>query len=247
MLGRVGDDEIGERIRADLAARGIEVGGLLTTAGAQTGRATIAVDPNGENLIIVDSGANHRLSADDVTTAAVREADVVLVQLEIPVEAVAAAVEAAGGLVVLNPAPPIALAADVLERVDVLVPNMSELGFLAGRETPRDRTEAMQLAESLGRRSDVVVTMGALGALVVPRVGEVTHVEAPVTEAVDTTGAGDCFCGALAVGLAEGRDLVACVRFAVFAASLSTRAPGARGGLPTRELVEAGSLSRSLT
>lgn len=127
------------------------------------------------------------------------------------------------------------------------MPNMSELGFLAARETPRDRAEATRLAESLGRRSDVVVTMGALGALVVPREGEVTHVEAPVTEAVDTTGAGDCFCGALAVGLAEGRDLVACVRFAVVAAALSTTARGARAGLPTRELVDAGLLSRSLT
>jgi ribokinase len=243
MVGRVGDDEIGERIRADLAARGIEVGDLLTTAGARTGRATIVVDPQGENLIIVDSGANLRLSVEDVTTAAVRDADVVLVQLEIPVEAAAAAIATAGGLVVLNPAPPIALASTVLDDVDVLVPNMSELGFLAGQATPRDVAEATQLAGSLGRQFDIVVTMGALGALVVPRKGEVTHVQAPPTDVVDTTGAGDCFCGALAVSLAEGRDLVACARFAVIAAALSTTAPGARSGLPTREVVDAGSMS----
>jgi ribokinase len=82
--------------------------------------------------------------------------------------------------------------------------------------------------------------MGPLGALVIPRgPGEITHVEAPVIEVVDTTGAGDCFCGALAVRLAEGRDLMASVQFAVVAAALSTAAPGARGGLPSRELVNA--------
>jgi ribokinase len=123
------------------------------------------------------------------------------------------------------------------------VPNMGELGFLAGGETPRDRDEAAQLAEGLGRRFDVVVTMGALGALVVPRQGEVTHIQAPLTDVVDTTGAGDCFCGALAVGLAEGRDLVASARFAVVAAALSTTARGARGGLPPRELVDAGAMT----
>jgi ribokinase len=238
MVGRVGDDEIGEQIHADLVARGIQVGDLFTTAHAHTGRATIVVDPDGENLIIVDPGANSLLSAEDASTATVRDADVVLVQFEIPVEAAAAAVATARGLVVLNPAPPVALAPSVLERVDVLVPNMSELGFLAGHETPRDVAEVTQLAEILGRRCDVVVTMGALGALVVPRAGEATHIQAPVVDVVDTTGAGDCFCGALAVGLAGGGDLVACTRFAVVAAALSTTAAGARGNLPSRELVD---------
>jgi ribokinase len=242
MVGRVGDDDIGELVRADLVARGVHVDDLLTTAAAQTGRATIVVDPEGENLIIVDPGANHRVSVDDVTTATVRDADVVLVQFEIPIEAASAAIVAARGLVVLNPAPPAALAPSVLEHVDVLVPNMSELGFLAGRETPRDLAEVTQLAESLGRRFDLVVTMGSLGALVVSRRGEITHIPAAAVDVVDTTGAGDCFCGALAVGLAEGRDLVACARFAAVAAALSTTAPGARGGLPNREAVDAGSL-----
>lgn len=246
MVGRVGDDDVGEHMRADLAARGVQVGNVLTTPGAQTGRATIAVDPHGENLIIVDPGANHRLSADDVGTPAVRDAAVLLVQLEIPLDAAAAAITTARGLVVLNPAPPAPLLPGVLEHVDVLVPNMSELGFLTGQATPRDRTEAGQLAESLGRRFDVVVTMGSLGALVVPRAGEHTHIKAPAVDVVDTTGAGDCFCGALAVGLAEGRELVAAAQLAVVAAALSTTAPGARDGLPTRERVDAQLLSADL-
>jgi ribokinase len=242
MVGRVGEDEVGARIREDLATRGVDVGGLLTTPGAMTGRATIAVDPGGENLIVVDPGANHRLVAEDVTTPSVAHADVVLVQLEIPIEAASAAIRAARGLVVLNPAPPELLEPGVLELVDVLVPNMSELGVLTGGPTPNDPAEARHLAESLGRRFDVVVTMGSSGALVVPRSsGEVVHVEAPVVDVVDTTGAGDCFCGALAVALGERRGLVESVKFAVVAASLSTVTAGARGGLPTRERVEAGS------
>jgi ribokinase len=247
MVGRVGDDEVGERTRADLAVRGVQIDGVLTTPGAQTGRATIAVDPHGENLIIVDPGANQRLSADDVGAPAVRDAAVLLVQLEIPLDVAAAAAAAAGGLVVLNPAPPAALPQSLLDHVDVLVPNMSELGFLTSQPTPRDRVQAGQLAESLGRRFDVVVTMGSLGALVVPRVGEHTHVAAPVVDVVDTTGAGDCFCGALAVGLAEGRDLVAAAQLAVVAAALSTTAPGARDGLPARTEVDAQLLSAKLS
>jgi ribokinase len=239
MVGRVGDDDVGERTRADLAARGVQIDGVLTTPGAQTGRATIAVDPHGENLIIVDPGANHRLSADDVGAPAVRDAAVLLVQLEIPLDVAAAAVMTARGLVVLNPAPPAVLPQSLLDHVDVLVPNMSELGLLTDQPAPRDRVQAGQLAESLGRRFDVVVTMGALGVLVVPRVGEHTHLPAPAVDVVDTTGAGDCFCGALAVGLAEGKDLVAAAQLAVVAAALSTTAPGARDGLPSRMEVDA--------
>jgi ribokinase len=239
MVGRIGSDDVGQHMRADLAARGVQVGGVLTTPRAQTGRATIAVDRHGENLIIVDPGANHRLSADDVGIPAVRDAAVLLVQLEIPFDVAAAAITTARGLVVLNPAPPAPLPPGVLEHIDVLVPNMSELGLLADQPTPGNPTQAGQLAESLGRRFDVVVTMGSLGALVVPRAGEHTHIEAPVVDVVDTTGAGDCFCGALAVGLAEGLDLVAAAQLAVVAAALSTTAPGARDGLPTRERVDA--------
>ena len=243
MVGRVGEDDLGERIREDLAVRGVQVDDVLVTPGAQTGRATIAVDPVGENLIIVDPGANHRLLVEDVTISSVRDADVVLVQFEIPVEAASAAIATARGLVVLNPAPPLQLERSILSKVDVLVPNMSELGVLAGGETPSDLREVRQLAQSRGREYDVVVTMGSRGALVVPRrSGEVVHIEAPVVDVVDTTGAGDCFCGALAVALGEQRDLVACATFAVNAASLSTTTPGARDGLPDRERVDAGSV-----
>jgi ribokinase len=239
MVGRVGDDEVGEQIRSDLLARGVDVSDVLTTPAAHTGRATIAVDPSGENLIIVDPGANHALTVADVRIPAVRDADVLLVQLEIPPETAAAAIATAQGLVILNPAPPTVLLKETLANIDVLVPNMSELGILAGAQTPRDVGEAAQVADSLGRVFDVVVTMGSSGALVVPREGEHTHVEAPSVDVSDTTGAGDCFCGVLAVALAEGRDLLASTRLAVIASALSTTAPGARAGLPNRELVEA--------
>jgi ribokinase len=211
----------------------VDVGGVLTTPGEPTGTATIPVeDGTGENLIVVVPGANAALTATDVAVDAVRGADVVLIQLEVPLDAVTAAAAAAGGLVVLTPAPPRPLPAALLSRVDVLVPNEHELLALAG--APPGQREPAELAD-LARAvtaADVVVTLGARGALVVPRAGGVLLQPPPQVRAVDTTGAGDCFCGALAQSLAGGARLVDAVRSAVAAAALSTTGPGARGALP---------------
>ena len=239
MVGRVGDDSAGRSLIDDLHTRGVDTGALLITAGTPTGTATVAVEHDtGENLIIVAPGANSRLTAEDVDIPAVREAAVLLLQLEIPLPAVQAAVRLAGGRVVLNPAPPQALPNDLLERVDVLVPNEWELTRLAGAEQAghREPAELAALARQV-TSGDVVVTMGGRGALVVThntrtQVDETVLVPAPSIAVVDTTGAGDCFCGALCIALARGDDLVTAVRFAVVAAALSTTAAGARGLLP---------------
>jgi ribokinase len=239
MVGRVGDDPAGERQRAALAAGGVDVALVRATPGEPTGSATIPVeDGTGENLIVVVPGANAALTGADVGVDAVRRADVVLLQLEVPLDAVTAAATAAGGLVVLTPAPPRALPAALLDRVDVLVPNEHELLALAGaRAAERTPGELADLARAL-TPADVVVTLGARGALVVPRDGAVLLQPPPPVRAVDTTGAGDCFCGALAQELAGGADLAAAVRAAVTAAALSTTGPGARGALPDRAAVE---------
>jgi ribokinase len=156
----------------------------------------------------------------------------------VPLDAVTAAATAAGGLVVLTPAPPRALPAALLDRVDVLVPNEHELLALAGAPAAeRTPGELADLARAL-TPADVVVTLGARGALVVPRDGAVLLQPPPPVRAVDTTGAGDCFCGALAQELAGGADLATAVRAAVTAAALSTTGPGARGALPDRAAVE---------
>jgi ribokinase len=169
----------------------------------------------------------------------VRRATVVLLQLETPLETVRAAAEAAAGIVVLNPAPPRPLPADLLALVDVLVPNEHELLRLTGAAEGRPGPAALaERARGLGTGS-VVVTMGARGALFVPAEGDVVLQAPPAVEPVDTTGAGDCFCGALAQSLARGDLPAEAVRYAVAAAASSTTGPGARGALPDDAAVQA--------
>jgi ribokinase len=250
MIGRIGDDDVGQRIRGDLAERGIDVSGVRTTPGMRSGGATIAVNPAGENLILVDPGANGRLEPGDIPPGILDRASAVLLQLEIPVETVAAAVSMASAPVVLNPAPAIPLSADLLARVDVLVPNQTELALLAGVRPPAVPPAGLAATAALARKLpgdlDVVVTLGSNGALVVPgRGGPVTHIDAPEVAAVDATGAGDCFCGTLAVSLAGGASLEEAARISVAAAALSVTVAGARGLLPGR--AEAESLAATLT
>jgi ribokinase len=240
MVGRVGGDPAGDRQRAALATAGVDVELVRSTPGELTGTATIPVEADGgENLIVVVPGANAALTPADVDVAEVRQATVVLLQLETPLETVLAAAEAAAGIVVLNPAPPQPLPADLLGLVDVLVPNEHELVRLTGAaEAERSPAELAELARGLGMGS-VVVTLGARGALLVPVEGDAVLQAPPPVEAVDTTGAGDCFCGALAQSLARGDLPAGAVRYAVAAAASSTTGPGARGALPDDAAVQA--------
>ena len=240
MVGRVGEDPAGNRQLAALAGSRVNVSRVHRTAGVPTGSATIPVEEgSGENLIVVVPGANAELTPADVDVEPVHRADVLLLQLETPLETVQAAARAATGTVVLTPAPPQPLPVELLAEVDVLVPNEHELAQLAGAE-PGERSPAdlAALARSVASCA-VVVTLGARGALVVPPSGEVLLQAPPAVTAVDTTGAGDCFCGALAQALAADDDLPAAVRFAVTAAALSTTGPGARGALPDAAAVQA--------
>jgi ribokinase len=227
MVGRVGADAAGRRLRDGLAGEGVDVAHVREDAHAPTGMALIAVDGRGENTIVVSPGANARVGPDDVHAA--REllagAAVTLVQHEVPPDAVRAAIAAAGATVVLNPAPARPLAAPV----DVLVPNRVELAALAGGDG-----DPVALASGLEGARAVVVTLGADGAVVVQG-DRVERIAAPTVAAVDTTGAGDAFCGALAEALAGGGELVEAARWAVRAAAVSVTRAGAQGGLPWRD------------
>lgn len=220
-VGRVGDDDAGRRLRDGLAAEGVDVAHVRVDPDAPTGMALIAVDRAGENTIVVSSGANARVSAADVEAArdVLAAATVTLVQHEVPEEAVAAAIAAAGGTVVLNPAP----ARPIVAAVDVLVPNRGELEAIAG-----SRGDPVELARSLDAARAVVVTLGGEGAAVVEG-SRVERIPAPRVDVVDTTGAGDAFCGALAQALDSGSDLVEAARRAVGAAAESVTKPGAQG------------------
>lgn len=239
-VGAVGHDEPGRLYLEHLRGLGVDVVGVEQVEHADTGTATILVDDTGENLIVVEPGANASLGPDWVGRH-VREAgpDVVLAQLEVPVEALEAAASALpdAAVLVLNPAPMPAHGRGLetlLDRVNVLVPNRKELGQLAGRDEPRTNDEVRECLESLTFEGAVVVTLGAEGAIVSEPGSKLHHVPALVVDPVDTTGAGDAFCGALAHGIAEGRQLGESVRRAVEVAGRSTLHRGAQVTAPRR-------------
>jgi ribokinase len=239
MVGRVGEDPAGDRQLAALAGSRVNVSQVRRTPGAPTGSATIPVeDGSGENLIVVVPGANAELTAADTDVDSVRRADVLLLQLEVPLDTVYAAAAAAGGTVVLTPAPPRPLPDELLALVDVLVPNEHELAQLTGAAGgARTPAELAALARGISGPV-VVVTLGARGALLERRDGAPALLQAPPpVSPVDTTGAGDCFCGALGQALARGADLPEAVRYAVTAAALSTTGAGAREALPDDDAV----------
>jgi len=239
MVGCVGGDDAGTDLRASLAAEGVDVDRVVALDDAPTGIALISVDEAGENTIIVSPGANARVDVEAVEGAMdiLGSAAVTLLQLEIPVETVAAAADSSGGAVVLNPAPGRPVPGGLLAQVDVLVPNLGELGVLSGGEAPDDLDAAASVASDIDGPDAVVVTLGPEGALVVTRDGSL-HVPGVEVKVVDTTAAGDSFCGALADALVRGLELEHAVRWAVTAAALTVTKKGAQPSLPTRAEVE---------
>ncbi len=240
LIGRVGDDEGGAILRSALDADGVGIGEVRTVEGVPSGVALIAVGRDGDNAIVVSPGANARLSGSDVVEAAplLAAATVTLLQLEVPVEAVTEAAVASAGIVILNPAPAPhePLPADLIAAVDIMVPNQTELAALTGHEGPVDATTAAHLARRLPCDA-VVVTLGSEGALVVEGT-DTTHVPAPRVDPVDTTAAGDSFCGALADALVRGATVVEAAHWAVRVGAVTTLRPGAQPSLPTADEVD---------
>lgn len=224
-VGAFGDDEHGARLRTGLAADGVRM--LVRLSAEPTGTALIAVSAAGENAIVVNAGANATLT--DLTAAeraAVAGAAIVLLQLEIPLDTVVDAARTARGTVVLNAAPARPLPRDLLANVDLLVVNEHEAALLGG------------VGHLLAVVPAVVVTLGADGAVTHVRDAEPVRVPGIPVDVVDTTGAGDTFCGALAARLAEGAALTEAARFATAAAALSVRRAGAVPAVPTRKEID---------
>ncbi|HEX2729195.1 MAG TPA: ribokinase [Rubrobacteraceae bacterium] len=243
-LGRVGDDEFGEPLVRALAEKGVDMSLVERDSGSMTGSAFITLTPDGENAIIVAPGANRRLTPEDVAEASdgIREARVLVAQMETPLETVQRAAEIAdtgGTRVVLNLAPPREAPSSLLERLDPLVVNEHEAAFLLGRkvEGEEETRAAAGALLALGPRS-AIITLGSSGALVAD--GEtIAHVPAPEVEVVDTTGAGDAFVGGLAARLAGGDSLLDAATYAARAGAAAVTKEGAQGALPTPEVVEA--------
>jgi len=244
MVVKLGTDSFGDQAEANLIKEGIRSDFVLRTDETHTGAALIFVDAEGENMIVVAAGANELLTPEDVDRgrAAIVEADVLLVELEVPIETVQRAIRLAheaGVKVLLNPAPGQPLSAEMLCLVDVLTPNETETQIIAGvpvRNPQEAEVAARQLlAQGVGT---AVITLGANGALIVTPT-ETQHVPGQQVEVVDTTGAGDAFNGALAVALAEGMELFEAVTFANAAAALQVTRFGTAPAMPYREEVEA--------
>lgn len=238
MVGCVGADEPGRQLVDALAGDGVETSYVRRLEDSATGLAVITVDRRGENAIVVSSGANAAVAADDVDRAAdvMDDAAICLMQLEIPDAPVLRGARRCGGTVVLNPAPARSLSNELLRHVDVLVPNQHELADLGGWTTPDDVDGVIGLVGRIGFDGVVIVTLGATGAVVV-RDGAGEHVAAPQVDAVDTTAAGDAFCGALADALTRGADIVDATRWACGAGAVAATTFGAQTSLPTREQV----------
>ena len=239
MVGRVGDDADGALLRAALAADGVEVG--LTHDAAPTGSAFILRDEAGRNAIVVNPGANAGAEVADLASVTEDGSGKLLVlQLEIPLSAVAAAVSLAtvrGWRVLLNAAPAQPLPDDLLAAVDVLVVNAHESTELTGVPVG-DAKSGLLAATRLAARgpSTVAVTLGDLGAVLLVD-GRAWHAPAPRIVAVDTTAAGDAFVGALAVALLEKFHPDRALAFAVAAGTITVQLPGAQPSLPRRAAV----------
>jgi len=242
MIGRVGQDGFGERLRAGLEQAGVDTSEVRVDEDAPTGTALIVVDASGENAIIVVPGANGRVNEADMARSAalLGAATCMVAQLEVPlvpVQRAAAMVRQAGGRVVLNAAPGRALPKDLLAQVDDLIVNETEAGMLSGVDVG-DVEAARQAAASLRALgpSCVIVTLGAQGALLMDDGGPWLCPTREVT-VVDTTAAGDAFVGAWTSAITRGEDSRTALRYAVAAGTLATTVMGAQPSLPTHEQV----------
>ena len=222
LIGRVGADAMAGEATALLEAAGVDLSGVDQDPEAPTGVALIAVDPSGENQIVVAAGANHRV------TPAILPPVIdgpLIVQLELPLATVEAAVARAAGFVCANLAPAAPVSEALLRRADLIVVNETEAAFYG---------------EALHRGSGrVVTTLGARGAVMHQGGVEIARASPPRVDAVDATGAGDAFVGAICVALLEGMEPEEALRFACAAGALAATRSGAQPSLPSRRAVEA--------
>ncbi len=239
LIGRLGADAFGRDLKAFLAAQGIDLR-FMRESEAHTGTAIITV-ADADNTIVVVPGANALVEAADVATLTIAAEDVAVSQFEIPRPAISAffsRARAAGATTILNPAPAVAFDRELLELVDVLVLNESELGVLTNtalREAD-DQTRFIEAARSLQTGDDKVicVTLGKRGLVALVN-GEPFTISGRAVKAVDTTGTGDCFVGAVAAQLAGGKSIQAALHYANAAASICVQRMGAAPSMPTAD------------
>lgn len=239
MIGALGDDAFGEVLLRSLQDDGVDVTGVKRVAGVATGVASIYV-AEGDNSIVVVPGANYRMEPADIdrNEDKLRQADIVLLQLEIPVETVVYAARKAkslGKMVVLNPAPAQPLPEELFGFIDYLTPNRTELSRYTGMDAEGEALEsAMRRMKEMGA-AHVVTTLGADGSAYLTDDGGLRTLTGYKVPVVDTTGAGDCYNAGLALSIAAGRSLEEAVDYASVVSALAVTKFGAQAGMPTED------------
>jgi len=239
LISKTGNDVFGKQSVMLYAAENIKTDFIYSDPKHPSGVALITVDSQGENCIVVASGANAYLNPSDIdkASAEIENSDLVLMQLEIPIETVEYVAEMAsrkGIKVILNPAPARALSDNLLKHLYIIIPNKSEAEILSGIKVS-DIESAKQAADIISAKGVdiVVITLGSQGALI-KEYNEYLFVEAFKVDALDTTAAGDTFCGAFCVGLSEGRSIPEAVKLAARAAAITVTRMGAQASIPYR-------------
>lgn len=234
---KLGRDMFGEGASKHYESCGLDTSKILWSD-KPSGVALITVDSKAENSIVVASGANADVTVSDIDSVAdiIKSSGILLLQLEIPMDAVVRAAEIAfeaGVQVVLNPAPATSLPAELLKCVSILIPNETEASAISGIDINNLETAsaAAERLKGMGVR-EVIITIGSRGSMVCD--GECTFVPAVKVNAVDTTAAGDTFCGGVCVALSEGKALSEAVKFATAASSIAVQRPGAQDSVPSR-------------
>jgi ribokinase len=242
-IAKVGDDIFGKQAVKLFEQEGIDTSFIATDPVNPSGVALITVDARAENCIVVASGANANLLPDDLSKAEekIKNASLILMQLEIPLQTVEYVAEIASIKnipLVLNPAPACALSDELLSRIYIITPNQKEAEMLSGIAIS-DKTSAENAAKALAARGVkvVLITLGEKGALLLDN-GVFHWIPSPTVKPLDTTAAGDVFCGALVAALAEGKPVKDAASFACVAAALSVTKMGAQSSVPTRKEVE---------
>ncbi|HEY4197072.1 MAG TPA: ribokinase [Mucilaginibacter sp.] len=243
LIANIGDDIFGRQSLESIKAEGIDISGSTIESNKASGVALISVDKHGENCISVASGSNATLFPQNLhgSLPMIKAASIVMMQLEIPMETIIYVAELCKThniTFILNPAPACALPYALFPNINIITPNEKEAEMLTGVKV-KDRNSATEAARILKSRGVgiVIITMGKQGALIVTNEYE-QMIPSLVVDAVDTTGAGDVFNGALSVAIAEGKELTEAVRFACKAAAISVTRLGAQSSAPVRKEVE---------
>lgn len=247
MVGRVGADSFGDMLIQTLKKNNVDASHMVQDKEAGTGIAMITVDGDGDNSIIIAQRANLNLCDKDIEKAesVFSQSKILLMQLEVPTEADTFAAKLAhkhGTFVALNPAPaPVdgKLPKELLENVDVIIPNQTEAELMTGIKVV-DEKSAQAAADELRKLGpkNIIITLGELGALLSEEGKEAVLIPSYKVNAIDTTAAGDAFCGAMAAAYAGGESLVNAVKFGCAAGALATTKMGAEPSLPTKEEIE---------